>query len=119
MKALTEKEIKNYIENDKNGKMITIDFEKKEFQYQPNGKSYEIKGFFENVEKWMETLTIISGEKYSIASWWRGENNIDWNLLQEGETLVIMRETEKAVLFNNNAGTEVWIPKSVIKKIGR
>lgn len=113
---ITEKEIKSYVDNDRDGKILTIDFGKKEFHYQPQGKDYSIKGFFENVEEWLESLIEIGEEKYQLANWWKDKNFIEWSLLQESE-MEIKRETEKALLITNNVGTEVWIPKSVLKKI--
>ncbi|MBA7575339.1 hypothetical protein ES708_17163 [subsurface metagenome] len=113
---ITEKEIRNYIEIDRDAKVISIDSEKREFKYQPRGKKYDIKGFFENVEKWLESLIIIGKEKYQLTNWWKERNSIEWSLLQEGE-MSIKKETEKAFLITNNANTEVWIPKSVLNKI--
>ncbi len=113
---ITEREIRNYIENEKGSKVISIDMENGEFRYQPQGKTYDIKGFVENVSKWFDSLITIKGEKYHLANWWKEKNNIEWNLLQEGD-LAIKSETEKAILITNNANTEVWIPKSVLSKI--
>ncbi len=114
---ITEKEIKSYIEN-KNATVISIDLEKGEFKYQPKDKNYSIKGFVENVETWLNQLTKIGEERYEIADWYKEKNKIDWDLLiGEGNEIVIKRETEKAVLVTNNANTDLWIPKSVFKKI--
>ncbi|MBA7538342.1 hypothetical protein ES705_30617 [subsurface metagenome] len=113
---ITEKEIRNYIKTDRDAKVISIDFENKEFRYQPQGKTYDIKGFFENVGEWLKSLISIGKERYQLADWWKERNSIEWSLLQEGE-MVIKKETEKAFLITNNANTEVWIPRSVLRKI--
>jgi len=115
---ITEKEIREYIEKEKNAKVVLIDLEKGEFRYQPEGKTFDIKGFVENVEEWINNLTQIGNEKYIIADWWKDKNNIDFDLLKnEGNGIEIKRETEKAMLLTNNANTEFWLPKSVLKKI--
>ena len=113
---ITEKEIRSYLKN-KNAELVSIDMAKGKFQYQPIGAGYNITGFVTNVQEWLETLLLIGKEKYHLAKWWKEQNNIEWNLLQEGEKLQIKRETEKAFLITNNANTEVWFPKSVLKII--
>jgi len=110
-----EEKIKKYLKA-KGAKLISLDIGKGEFRYQPEGKTYEIKGFVSNVEDWFESLDEIDGEKYEIADWWKSKNSIDWDLLQEGE-IAIKSETEKALLVTNNAGTELWLPKSIAKRI--
>jgi len=103
---ITEKEIRSYAEKNKNAEIISIDMEKGEFRYRPQGKTYDITGFTENVKEWLQSLIEIGEEKYQLADWWKEKNSIEWNLLQEGD-LAIKGETEKALLVTNNANTEV------------
>jgi len=107
--------IKKYVEIAKNGMLISIDVPNKEFIYQYNGSV--IKGFFENVEVWIDSLFIIENEKYMLTTWWKEKNNIEFNLLAEGQSIKIKGETEKAYYLTNNAGSNIWIPKSQLIKV--
>ena len=113
---MDKKIIEEYVHY-KQGKVLTIDFEKKEFEYQTeHGK---IKGFFNNVEEWYNSLITIENKKYMVQEWFRQKNKIDFEclLLGEGDKINIKRETEKAFLLTNNANTEMWIPKSVLIEV--
>jgi len=110
------KNIKQYVETKKEGKLISIDIEKREFIYSLNGAT--VKGFFENIEKWFESLLIVGTDKYEISDWWKEKNFVELSLLQEGDKIELKGETEKALLVTNNSGTDVWIPKSQLTRIG-
>ena len=107
--------IKQYVEVKKEGKLISIDIKKREFTYSLNGAT--VKGFFENIEKWFESLLIVGIDKYEIADWWKEKNFVELSLLQEGDKIELKRETEKALLVTNNAGTDIWLPKSQLIKV--
>lgn len=112
---ITKEEIKKYVEMEKNGELIEIDEKNGEFVYLVNG--IKTKGFFENVENWRNSLIMIGGNLYHIPYWWKEKNKIEYSLLKEGESVEIKKETEKALLLTNNANTDIWIPKSIMKAV--